>query len=248
MLRFLIVLLGFTYAATGHADATRSRAEASERPVLIVDRRPQSISLYFSVPASDLESVFGAGAEGLLGSDGTVDIEGLYEGTFVLADEVFSSVQASIEGTPVPFEGISMMVHDPDALPAFETPWDGETSIAVCTSPETVDKMGLEELQAYLGYFAWKVNSLAPLVLVFPKLGSAEREIEIREFWNMQHIGTRVETHEDGGTLVLEPGQGQSLGFITLWLLAFASLSLGSLLLVMHFRQRGKQTGGTGAT
>ena len=133
-----------------------------------------------------------------------------------------------------------MMVHDPDVLPGFKTPWDGEISIAICTSPETVDTMGLETLQAYLGFYAWKVNGLAPLSLTFPASGNGQvgRGIQVREFWNMQHTGTRVETLSEGGVLVLEPGQGSSLGTATMWLLAFGCSGIGALLLLLYLRDR----------
>lgn len=237
MLRLALVLFGLALALPGHADGAGQGAVAPKHPVLIVDRRPQSISLYFSMPAADLEAVFGTGAEDLLGQDGTIDIDGLYEGTFELADRIFASVVPTIEGQPVLFEGISMMVHDPEALPEFETPWDGETSIAVCTSPETVDKMGLDALQAYLGYFAWKVNGMAPVALAFQQADLSGREIEIREFWNMQHTGSRVETLSGGGTLLLEAGQGSRLGSATLWLLAIACLGIAALFLVLYARE-----------
>jgi hypothetical protein len=237
MLRLVLVLVAFVVATPGFASGATTGAVAPQHPVLIVDRRPQSVSLYFSLPASDLTMLFGTGAEDLLGQDYTIDIEGLYEGTFELADRIFASVQTAMDGWPVLFEGISMMVHDPEALPEFKTPWDGETSIAVCTSPETVDKMGLDALQAYLGYFAWKVNGMAPITLAFQGADSSDLKIEIREFWNMQHTGSRIETLSGGGTLLLQAGQGSRLGSATLWLLAVACLGVAAVFFVLHARE-----------
>lgn len=237
MLRLAFALLGLAIATPGFASGAGEGAVAPEHPVLIVDRRPQSVSLYFSLPASDLTTLFGTGAEDLLGQDETIDIEGLYEGTFELADRIFASVQSTIGGRPVQFEGISMMVHDPEALPEFKTPWDGETSIAVCTSPETVDKMGLDALQAYLGYFAWKVNGMAPITLAFQGAEPSDIQIEIREFWNMQHTGSRLEKLSGGKTLLLQAGQGSRLGSATLWLLTIACLGVAALFFVLHARE-----------
>lgn len=137
-----------------------------------------------------------------------------------------------------------MMVHDPKALPPFQTPWDGETSIAVCTSPETVDRMGLDTLQAYLGYFAWEVDALAPITLTFPALDDAPLRIEVREFWNMQPTATRTEVLSGDRTLVLEPGRTGGLGPATLGLMALALLGAGAVLLLLHRREG---TGGKAA-
>lgn len=237
MLRTIAVLLCLFSAPGAFASGEASGEDAPETPVLIVDRRPQSIALFFTLPAIELQTVFGLGAEGLLGADGTIDIDRLYEGTFDLADQIFRQVQAEIAGRPVAFDATSMMVHDPAALPSFENPWDGETSIAVCTSPETVDNMGLETLQAYLGYFAWKVDPLAPVTLKFPAASDNEINIEVRDFWNMQLTATRTMTLAGDRTLVLEPGRSGGLGPATLGLLAAALLGVGILLLVLHRRE-----------
>lgn len=237
MRRVAPVLLFLCLASVVRADGGVSAVSTPEKPVLIVDRRAESISLFLSLPAQDLKPVFGTGADALLGADGTVDIDGLYEGTFDLADRIFAPVQTTIGGTPVAFEALSMMVHDPEALPPFQTPWDGETSIAVCTSPETVDKMGLETLQAYLGFFAWKVNGLAALDIVFPQTGTGPVEIEIRDFWNMQHTGTRTETIGDGQAITLKPGQGARLGGATLWLMSLALAGVGAVFFALHARR-----------
>jgi hypothetical protein len=119
---------------------------------LIVDRSAQSVALSFKMAATDLRRVFGMGAEGLLADDGTVDVPRLYDGMFPLADEIFASSTVRLGGTATPFEALSMMVHDPDILPDFTSPYDAELSIAVCTSPETVLNMSLATLEGYLGF------------------------------------------------------------------------------------------------
>lgn len=236
MLRTIAFFLMISAPAAVLASGEGTGAPVPETAVLIVDRRPETVSLFLSLPASDLKPVFGTGAEALLGADGTIDIDRLNEGTYDLADRIFAPVRTEIGGRPVTFDAISMMVHDPEVLPAFETPWEGETSITICTSPETVDRMGLETLQAYLGFYAWKVSALAPLSVTFPDTAGPV-EIEIREFWNMQHTGTRYEIIGDGRTLVLEPGQGSRLGAATLWILALALLGVGAVFLTLHMRR-----------
>ena len=212
-------------------------AARPDKVVLIVDRRADSVTLFFSMPATELAPTFGTGADALLDAEGTVDIDLLYEGTYELADKIFAPVRTEIDGQPVAFEALSMMVHDPDVLPGFETPWDGETSVAVCTSPETVDLMGLESLQAYLAFYAWKVNGSAPVTMTFPRSGRALSEIEVRDFWNLQHTGTRTVSPDAGGSITFSAGQGTRLEFPTLWLLAAACFGLGLVFLALHRRE-----------
>ena len=236
MLGRLICLFAIC-ASAAFADSVTEGAEAPEMPVLIVDRRADSISLFITLPAVDLEPVFGTGAEALLDAEGTIDIDALYEGTFDLADEIFAPLTATSVSGELPFEAMSMMVHDPALLPVFETPWDGETAIAVCTSPETVDLLGLEPLQAYLGYFAWEVNGLEPFSLTFPASTSEATTFEVREFWNTQHTGTKIVMLGADRTIQLEPGAGAPLGQATLWLLAVACFAVGAVFLVLHRRE-----------
>ena len=223
-------------AGAAFADGVAEGAATPETPVLIVDRRADNVSLFLTLPAVDIEPLFGMGAEALLDESGTIDIDALYEGTFDLADQIFSDVTVTSAAGPMPFEAMSMMVHDPAVLPAFRTPWDGETAIAVCTSPETVDLMGLEPLQAYLGYFAWKVNGLEPFSLTFPDTTSDTTVLEVREFWNAQHMSTSQMTLGADPTLHLDPGTGTPLGQATLWLLAIASFAVGAVFLLLHRR------------
>jgi hypothetical protein len=241
MLRTLL-LLSFFLGAPVFAEGGGPSAEAPEVPVLIVDRRPQSISLFVSMPARDLSALFGTGGEDLLGVDGTIDVDGLYEGTFRLADRIFAPVEARIGGERAVFEGLSMMVHDPAVLPEFRTPWDGETAIAVCTSPETVDNMGLERLQAYLGFFVWKTDGMAPLSLRFPDTGREALTVEVRDFWNMQPLGVERLELEDGGTLVLEAGKAGSALPLGAILMALACLGVGVVFIGLHMQERRRAT------
>ncbi len=184
-------------------------AGSDEGIVLLVDRRADEVSVYFSLQASDLPAVFGKGAEEMLGPDGTVDIDALYDGTFDTADAVLTSVEVRIGGAPVPVEAMSMMLHDPAFLPPFTDPYDAQVAIAVCTSPETVRGMGLADLRAYLGYFVWRVDGRASLDLSFPKTGRAPVDVTIREFHDFHPVPSRVVSLADGGLLSLTPPEPQ---------------------------------------
>ena len=211
------------------ATATALPALATDA-TLIVDRGPQSVALYFKLAATDFKPVFGTGAEGLLDADGTVDVPRLYDGTFPLADEIFSATTVRLAGQPTTFEALSMMVHDPDILPDFAMPYDAELSIAVCTSPETVQNMTLETLEGYLGYFAWKVDGLAELEITLPQTGRAPLDLRVLEFVDKVEVWDQTVTLEDGATLTLtEPDRPtqSAAGWLGILALAFAALAAG---------------------
>ncbi len=217
----------FAFAAVFWSFATFAGAEAENRAVLLVDRRANEISFYFSLPATDLEGVFGQGAEDMLGADGTVDIDALYDGTFDTADTILGGVGVRIGGETVAVESLSMMLHDPAYLPAFADPYDAQIAVAVCTSPETVRGMGLSELRAYLGYFAWQVDGEAALELLFPETGRGTIEVTLREFVDFRPLPVRVVPLRDGGTLSLaSPPTGKAARFGVWALVALTGLVL----------------------
>ena len=199
---------------------------------ILVDRREKAIAIYFEVPATTLPSVFGAGAESLLEADGTVDVPKLYDGTFLLADEIFARSTVTLNGRETSFEGLSMMVHDPDILPDFASPYDAELSVAVCTSPETVEHMTLETLEAYLGYYAWDVDETSAIRLEFPVTGRDDVEIRVFEFLDLKAVDERTVTLEDGGAISFQ-GVQPSNSSIARWLfgLSAAFLALAVVLL-----------------
>lgn len=220
MMRMTKTFLGVACATAMAAPAVATDA------TLIVDRRADSIALYFKIAATELEPVFGAGAEGLLGADGTVDVSRLFDGTYPLADEIFAATSVRLAGQETLFEALSMMVHDPEILPDFAMPYDAEMSIAVCTSPETVQNMTLETLEGYLGFFAWKVDGLAEMAIDLPETGRGALELRVREF--VDHVEVRDQTLalSDGGVLTLTaPAPRGFAGWLAVTTLGFAALA-----------------------
>ncbi len=192
-----------TVLAVAAALAWPAVAKAAPEGEILIDRRGDQVSLYFAMPAPLLETVFGQSAEPLLGADGTVDIDGLYDGTYLLADDIFAGARLRIGGEDVPVEALSMMLHDPAFLPGFDDPYDAQVSIAVCTSPETVRGMGLPELDAYLGYFAWKVDGHQTIEITFPETGRSDVTFSVRNYADFQLVGVQNTVVPDGGTIQL---------------------------------------------
>ena len=233
MLRALALVLAMLVAQPPDA----ARAEGADADVvLLVDRRADRISVYLQMPAPLLPTVFGSGAEPLLGADGTVDIDVLFNGTFPLADRIFGPVEARLDGQPAGLEAMSMMVHDPAVLPDFASPYDAELSIAVCTSPETVQGMTLEHLVAYMGFFAWKVDGFGALALDFPALGRDALRVRILEFAEFRALPPRDAVLEDGGRLELAriaPGADGNRVLAGAAAIAALALAVAALFLVV---------------
>ncbi len=199
---------------------------AAESLRLIVDRQSDAVSLYFAIPAGLIPTVFAADAKGILEDDGTVDLAGLYEGTFDTGDEIFAGVEALIGDAPAGFEATSLMVHDPTILPPFQTPLDAEISIAICNAPAAVDQMGLDDLHAYAGFFAWQVDGAKTLTLRFPETGRDEIAVSVASFSDGGSIEWQNSRLADGGILVLDPPQPKRARW-SLWVVGL--MALGAL-------------------
>ena len=200
-------------------------AAGEEGVTLLIDRRAAEVSVYLSLPADRLPALMGHGADEMLGPDGTVDIEALYDGTFDTADALFAGSALWVDGEAVAVEALSMMLHDPAFLPPFRDPYDGQMSIAVCTSPETVRGMGLSGLRAYLGYYAWQVDGLAPLELTFPRTGRGPVEVTLRVFDDFVPRDPQVLILEDGGTVAVSAGP-TARALPSVWSATFGALAL----------------------
>ncbi len=219
--------------------ATPLRADDRQIRV-ILDRQEQAISLYFAMPAEMIPSVFDRSAEGVVGADGTVDLAGLYEGTFDTGDHIFAGVRAQIGGHSAKFESTSLMVHDPANLPAFTTPLDAEISIAICNAPDVVGQMPLSALHAYAGYFAWKVDGSAPVSLSFPKTGRGAIPVLVSEYDNGRRVGISEAVLADGGALTFEPPRPPQFAStrLLIWLIAGVVLTLGLAAVYRRVRDR----------
>ena len=125
-----------------------------------------------------------------------------------------------------------MMVHDPDIGPDFTSPYAAELSIAVCTSPETVQNIRLATLEGYLGFFAWKVGGFAELVIELPEAGRGVLELRVREFVPHVEVWDQTVSLPDGGALTLcapEPREQGAAGWLAVIALAFAAFVAGMI-------------------
>ncbi len=162
--------------------AFSSAAAAADLDV-IVNRHDGTIELFVSTPAENFVSVFGLPAERLVEPDGTVDFAPLRaNGTFEMADEMIATTSATLDGTPMVFEGLSLMLHPLDEKQPFGTPFEAFLAIAVCTFNDPATRLTLQQLHGYAGFIA-DVGDIDGMVrLRLPRTGHDELRVLVRDF------------------------------------------------------------------
>ncbi|MEM9811452.1 MAG: hypothetical protein AAF913_02185 [Pseudomonadota bacterium] len=170
---------------------------------LLVDRLPTGISIYMRMPAGEVEPVLGRNGDELL-TDGRVDYAAMRDGTFEAADRLFARVDTEVAGTPVVFEALSLMVHQPDTNIPFSSPFDADMAIAVCNAP-TDETVTLADLDLMAGFYAHRVDSMAEIALDLPETGRPAIDVSVIEFVEGAEVRRSEHTLDDGARLVLPP-------------------------------------------
>lgn len=170
---------------------------------LLISRTENTVEIYWSTPADQLEPVFGLPNDWLLNNEGAVEFAPLREGTFLQADKVFADIDVKVGAEPFLFEAMSMMVHPAtEALP-FTNPLEALISIEVCNVDDPTVPLTSSDLQAYAGFFAYDVDGMERLSLHFPETGRSEMEMTVLDFYNGHLVGEK--------SVLVGDGQGVSI-------------------------------------
>ncbi len=210
-------------------------AMAQTRVEMVVLRTADAVEVYFGLPANALEPVFALPPSALTEADGTVDFDGLREGTYLMADDLLAPADARIGGAPARFEGLSMMVHPlADRLP-FVDPVGALLATTVCTVPTPETAPRLSDLYAYAGFIAYTDTPRAPISLRLPVTGRGSVTFDVREYGMQGYVGSYSATVPDGETLALmAPDPAPRFAGLGGLLLMVALAGLGAL----AFRRR----------
>ena len=166
---------------------------------ILVDRNPDSLELFFSTRADNFVPVFDLSPALLANGSGTVDFAPLRNGTWEIGDALLSGVPAALDGAPVPFEAMSLMVHPLDSPLPMETPFDALLALNVCSVEDPATPLTLAELQGYVGYIAYVETADGVLTLQLPKTGRGALRVAVREFRAGRASGRYELTVPDGG-------------------------------------------------
>lgn len=216
MLRFLIFSLCLLLAPL---------TAAAERMTMIIERGPETVEVFFGLPADQMLTVFSLPPERLEDETGSVAFEPLRLGTWEIGDELFAPVEARIGGGIANFEAMSLMVHPEDQkLPLYDA-FDGLMAIAVC-SVEPPENPTLRTLYSYVGFIDYPDDPYQPISFTFPNTGRDMLEVEIRDFRGGTLMSERLITLEDGGAITLEAVRPPMPRWIVIALVAGATLTV----------------------
>ncbi len=196
-------ILAGAVVGTQAADS-RTVAGAGYELSVVVERRAGSVELFVGLPAEGLVEVFAMPAAALAGADGTVDFDGLRDGTVAIGEAILNPVATALGGRPVTFEAMSMMVHPEQWKLPLRDPVDGLIAVSVCTVPAPAWAPTLEDLHAYSGFIAYTDDPLQPLHLRFPGTGRAPVAVVVRDFTDGVLTAVHRATVPDGGVLGID--------------------------------------------
>ena len=179
--------------------ALSTGAAAAADLEIVVDRNPDSLELFLSTRADNLVRVFGLPPEGLADETGIVDFPSLRDGTWEIGDALLSGVPAALDGAPVAFEAMSLMVHPLDSPLPMETPFDALLALNVCSVEDPGRPLTLAELKGYVGYIAYVADAGGALTLQLPRTGRGDLRVAVREFREGRASGRYELTVADGG-------------------------------------------------
>ncbi|MEM6546291.1 MAG: hypothetical protein AAF713_00945 [Pseudomonadota bacterium] len=174
----------------------------------IVDRHPDRIELYFATRADNFVSAFGLLPEQLTGSSGTVNFAELRNGTFDIGDAMFSSVQPSLDGDPLAFEAMSLMVHPTEDAPQVQTPLEAFIAMGVCAVDAPSQAPLLSDLQGYAGYIAYAEDPYGALTLSLPETGREDLKLTVLDFRKGEPVASHQISVADGGEIDIAPLPG----------------------------------------
>lgn len=210
---------------------------------ILVDRNPDRLELFLSTRADNFLPIFGLPPERLADETGIVDFASLRNGTWEIGDALLGAVPAALDGAPLAFEAMSLMVHPSDRPLPIETPFDALLALNVCSVEEPERPLTLAELQGYVGYIAYVEDAGGALTLRLPKTRRGDLHITVREFRAGRASGRYELTVPDGGIVKIggRPQPYSALAWIFL-VIGSGLTAGGALLWTRHAPQR--QSGG----
>lgn len=194
-------------AVLGLVGATASSGMAEAHVDMIVMHTDEAVELYVSMPTDLAVAHFGIAADDLTDARGFADFKGFYEGTFEQGDKLWSVVDTKINGTPIAFEAMSMMVHPTESALPFRTPIEAMISIQVC-GVEATD-VTLSDTQTYLGLIAFTEQAGDTMTFDTLPLPAGTR-VNVQTFQDHQFV-SRESVLTEPGTKLQITAQSQSI-------------------------------------
>ncbi|MEM0976964.1 MAG: hypothetical protein AAGJ34_05485 [Pseudomonadota bacterium] len=170
---------------------------------VVVDRSADDVEIYFRLPASEMEQIFGLVPDTVLDLDGMVDFGALQMDSVTPGTEIFQKTRAQSSAGDVAFETISFMVHPTDTALPFMTPWDAMVTTTFCSVDPSAPPQGLGLMTTYVGYFADQVPHSGAITLDFPWVGRDAQVVRVTEFRDKELWRSYDATISENGELSL---------------------------------------------
>jgi hypothetical protein len=175
---------------------------------LIVARAKSGVELFFRVPMTDVESLFGKNVPGLITPDGYLNTS-LFEDNFLPdTDNQTALLDVRVGDARIFLRPITMMVHAAARPVPFETVFDAKGALTVCTVPTTSRPLNVNEFTWLGGWFAVNIQEKEALRIRFPETGRAARELKVHFFVNNKLESSETVIVEDGGEIELSVSGG----------------------------------------
>lgn len=205
-------------------------AAAQDRADMIISRDAKTVEIFFSMPATTAADHFGVARDDLLNDEGYAVLDAYTEGTWTLGEDFWTGVEAQIDGAPVTFEAMSLMVHPANTPLPYRDPLDALTSIEVCTVNDAT--LDLSEAQLYVGLIAYTDSPDGELSFTFPNVTPSDIAFNVRDFTDHRLTLQTQAWSGEGGDLTIPAATKANEPLFGGLSLVFASLAMVSLGLV----------------
>lgn len=162
--------------------ATSQQAIAQDRVEVIVSRSDAAIEVFLAMPADLAVENFGISAEALTNESGYADFDLFAKGTFRQGQAFWQDTQTWMDGAPLMFEAMSLMIHPVNTPLPFRKPLDAMTAIEVCGT--VLEDVPLSKTRLYVGLIAYPNSPAGDLVIEFAKAFSPDTRLHLRDFSN----------------------------------------------------------------
>ncbi|MEM6385488.1 MAG: hypothetical protein AAF718_04540 [Pseudomonadota bacterium] len=163
--------VAFTFVQTAAADT---------RVQVITSRSDGAVELFFSMPTDLALGKFGLTAADLVNDRGFADFDMFARGTFDLGEDFWDGARTWIDGAPVEFEAMSLMMHPVNTPLPFRKPLDALTAIEVCGT--VLDDVPLSDTRIYVGLIAYPDTPAGNIAIEFADSFGPDTKLHLRDF------------------------------------------------------------------
>lgn len=198
-------------------------ADVLEQYIVIINCDARNSELHITLPAVEMEQVFGTNADIVFTENGTLPYRQFQQlGGPEMVGDVVGKIKLRVAGNVADVTGNSLMVHPEDDPKPFQTPWDAQTASAICDADETGFPLTPASSLLYLSVFGEGLEASKAVQLSFPVTGRTERVFVVREFYKSTFIGQTTHSVPDGGHIEIAPVQPLTSEIVTQYAVYFS--------------------------